>query len=145
MTQLLWPLILTWLMITGSVALAQESKCSAIKNDQERLSCYDDQAKSKTAPKAALKSADPLIAARAAIAKHMKDPDSTRIRNSKRVGDVLCGTYNAKNSYGGYGTLEMFVFLISKNRAILINPDNNKDFDEGINLWKVSGCEYKTG
>ena len=74
-------------------------ECKGLKDDSERLACYDSQAGVVgTAPKAAL---DPIITkAKAAVANGLKDPPSARFESAARKGNAVCGYINAKNSYG---------------------------------------------
>ena len=54
-----------------------------------------------------------MDAAMLAVKNGLKDPDSATFRNVRTVGTpdgiVVCGEYNAKNSYGGYVGFNRFV------------------------------------
>lgn len=58
-----------------------------------------------------------MEAAMMAVRRLMKDPDSAKFRNVRTEGIpdgiVVCGEYNAKNSYGGYVGFNRFVAGIS--------------------------------
>lgn len=58
--------------------------------------------------------------AKAAVKSILKDPLSVQFRDIKvnSAGDV-CGQYNAKNSYGGYGGFEDFMY--DKETKTLLN------------------------
>jgi hypothetical protein len=134
---------LTLLLILAAVVEAASGQtvadCKGLKGDAERLACFD---KNNPTVKTQQSLRNNIEAkARAAIAARMKDPDSTRIRSSKRFGDILCGTFNAKNSMGGYGETEMFVYLISRNKVLLLIAGDD-DFREALSLWESSGCVY---
>jgi len=53
-----------------------------------------------------------IAAAKAKLERKLKDPASAQYRDIKAIrnGDkvIVCGEYNAKNSYGGYGGFEKF-------------------------------------
>lgn len=80
---------------------------------------------------------DPLFAqARAALAQKLKDPESARIEGLKRTNfantkgaptPAVCGTVNAKNSFGGYAGAVPFVFMPSMNDAFIVQADNQAD------------------
>ncbi len=60
-----------------------------------------------------------LVAAKAAVKEILKDPESVKFKDirSNSVGDI-CGVYNAKNSYGGYGEPEYFMY-VKKTKELL--------------------------
>lgn len=47
--------------------------------------------------------------AREALSTVLKDSASAEFRNLRRVGDILCGEVNAKNSYGAFAGFSKFV------------------------------------
>jgi hypothetical protein len=120
--------------------------CAQIKDEAARLKCFDAAAMTKVTAKPAKRPVsgnEALVAkARAAIAKRMKDPDSTRVQNVVQKGDILCGTFNAKNGYGGYGRREMFVYSLPKDKVYLLLAEED-DFGEGHAIWRARGCEYR--
>lgn len=61
-----------------------------------------------------------LASAKNAVKSILKDPDSAKFYNIKanKDGDI-CGLYNAKNSYGGYGESEYFMYV--KKTGELLN------------------------
>lgn len=81
--------------------------------------------------------ADPLFAqAKIALAKKLKDPESARIEGLKRTNflntkgvptPAVCGTVNAKNSFGGYTGAVPFVFIPTMNDAFIVQADNQVD------------------
>lgn len=75
-----------------------------------------------------------LAAAKAAVKNILKDPDSVRFMNvSANVLGDICGEYNAKNSYGGYGEPESFMYV--KKTKELLNVQFlqlKREFDEMV-------------
>lgn len=50
--------------------------------------------------------------AKDAVSRNAKDPDSVKFRDItyNRKEEMVCGEYNAKNSYGAYAGFETFVY-----------------------------------
>lgn len=63
------------------------------------------------------KRSSPIDEAKAAVRNILKDPSSAQFKNLKvnSMGDV-CGQFNAKNSYGGYGDFEYFRYETKKKQ-----------------------------
>jgi hypothetical protein len=59
----------------------------------------------------------PIEEAKAAVKEILKDPASAQFRDVKlnSMGDV-CGQFNAKNSYGGYGDFEPFRYEVKEKK-----------------------------
>lgn len=72
-----------------------------------------------------------VIRAKAAISAQMKDPESAQFRDVAHYKsgtiDVLCGSINAKNSFGGY--VGFTPFLVMGNAAVLRENYNADVFD----------------
>jgi hypothetical protein len=76
---------------------------------------------------------DPVIqAAKAAVAKNLKDPPSAVFSDLKRAMrpnvrgepmDTVCGLVNAKNSYGGYNGPRGFVYFVDGGTADIAEGD----------------------
>jgi hypothetical protein len=66
----------------------------------------------------AAKPKPPVEEAKAAVKDTLRDPASAQFKNIKinSVGDV-CGQFNAKNSFGGYGEFEYFRYEV-KNKLL---------------------------
>lgn len=73
------------------------------------------------------KSASKLIAAR------LVDPDSLVVRNTRMVSatspngasvTLLCGEYNAKNGFGGYGGFQSFIYEPTEMRGVMSIDEN---------------------
>ncbi len=84
----------------------------------------------------------PVIkAAKDAISKDMKDPNSTQFRDIKQYKygtfDVVCGEVNAKNSYGAYTGFKPFVVI--DKAPFLQNKDNVEKFVPMQNMF----CQNK--
>lgn len=60
----------------------------------------------------------PIEEAKAAVRNMLNDPASAQFKNIKvnSMGDV-CGLFNAKNSYGGYGDFQQFRYEL-KNKQL---------------------------
>jgi hypothetical protein len=70
------------------------------------------------------------------VAEKLKDPDSATFGKADRVsyrtgGPVVCGTVNAKNSFGAYGGAQKYIGMGDKLGVYLANEV--KDFN---NLWQ---------
>ncbi|KQX95497.1 hypothetical protein ASD28_18760 [Massilia sp. Root133] len=65
----------------------------------------------------AAKAKSPVEEAKAAVKEILKDPASAQFKNIKvnTVGDV-CGQFNAKNSFGGYGDYENFRYEVKDKK-----------------------------
>ncbi|WP_152414793.1 hypothetical protein [Blastomonas sp. AAP53] len=48
------------------------------------------------------------------------DPIAVQFRNVRAQGAVICGEYNAKNSYGAYVGFDNFVFEPARNEGFLM-------------------------
>jgi hypothetical protein len=78
-------------------------------------------------------SPDPVFAkATAAVNAKLKDPQSARYGEMiRKVGpnvnakpaEVVCGTVNAKNSFGGYGGVRPFVYFIADGGTFLVEEN----------------------
>jgi hypothetical protein len=78
-------------------------------------------------------SPDPAFAsATAAVNAKLKDPQSARYGEMiRKVGanvngkpaEVVCGTVNAKNSFGGYGGNRPFVYFIADGATFLVDAN----------------------
>ena len=124
-----------FLVVTATPLTAQTSNCSAIPDRDQRLACFDSVAKTaKPALKqtATGKSDPTLAAARAAVARKLKDPGSatfdqlvlkTAPNTRGEPMEVVCGTVNAKNSYGGFTGAKPFVYILKVGEVQIV--DNN--------------------
>lgn len=83
----------------------------------------------------ALSSANPrqVALAKSAVQNIMKDPESTRFRNGYQAyqfsnGDtVICGSVNAKNSYGGYVGYKPFYVRLRGEEVMRVNTDRTAE------------------
>ena len=69
----------------------------------------------------------------------LKDPESAIFKDVKIVTNSegeksICGSYNAKNSYGGYTGFQSF-YAKSNDKIVYLNDDVN---------YQLAGCEGKT-
>lgn len=139
-----------WLLVGAALlspaAHAQSvDECRKITAAVERLDCYDKLPLSaistppaaKAQPKAA---EDPfIVAARAAVRKQLRDPDSARfsdlkLKKAKDGARGVCGEVNAKNSTGGFTGPKLFVYD-GKGARILISDaaqGNSTSFDRDM-------------
>lgn len=81
--------------------------------------------------------------AKATLTESMKDPDSTRISDLKRVSsdssDLVCGQVNSKNSFGGYTGKKPFAYSVDQDRVAVLGEG---DLLTG-NIW-VTICMVGT-
>lgn len=77
--------------------------------------------------------------AKAAVIGRLKDPESARFASIVGIGDpegtgkyAVCGTVNAKNSYGGYTGSRMFAVIDNSN--VLFWSESKKAFDNEMIL-----------
>lgn len=104
-------------------AQAQPTDCTSIKDDKERLTCFDQTSQQKPKAHAPRVAPDPLIAkARSAVANSLKDPPSARFDGVVRKAEAVCGFVNAKNSYGGYAGRTRFTYVIKSGDIFLEVP-----------------------
>lgn len=105
----------TGLLFISTPAVAKD--CMAIPDAAARLACFDKGA--RAAPKG-----DTFTATKAAVAKGLKDPQSATFSHMTRAmrpnargvpTDTVCGSVNAKNSYGGYTGARPFVHFVGDN------------------------------
>jgi hypothetical protein len=100
-----------------------QTDCKTIADSVARLACYD-----KAGPKTPAKnpSADQFDSVKAAVVKAFlfKDPQSAQFTDLVRamrtngkgeLVDTVCGTVNAKNSYGAYTGAKRFVYFYKDN------------------------------
>jgi hypothetical protein len=117
------------LFVAAAVVHAQATDCGAIKQAKQRLACFDKSAaKAKAIPANAGSSQKEHLAkdetlsqirsARERLSLILKDPDSVRFRSEFLGRDgAVCGFFNAKNSYGGYGGFERYI--VTADRVIV--------------------------
>jgi hypothetical protein len=110
-------------------ASAQGADCTSIKDDKDRLACFDDAAKQLAkkgdfiVEKSNEPSEDPIITkARAAVANSLKDPPSARFEGVVLKAEAVCGLVNAKNSYGGYVGKTRFVYVLKSGGIFIEVP-----------------------
>lgn len=92
------------------------------------------------------------------LAHRLKDPPSARFRDlslteqidSKTPIRALCGIFNAKNSYGGYGEEELFYVTVTHDGTVdnvwtMDNSDPSQMRGEGDLSYIDRKLEYKNG
>ncbi|WP_053556470.1 hypothetical protein [Sphingopyxis sp. 113P3] len=96
------------------------------------------------------------IRARSLIAARLVDPDSLVLRNTRAVSTtsptgenvtVLCGEYNAKNGFGGYGGFRMFFYETASMRGVMtigssldfISQDGSSDYS--AEAFRIPGID----
>lgn len=110
-------------VISMSHTVAQPADCKAMKDDKERLACYDAGAAEPAMVPVAKPPEDPILAkAKSAVANSLKDPPSARFESVARQGDAVCGYINAKNSYGGYVGKTRFIYVIKTGEGRVEYP-----------------------
>lgn len=72
---------------------------------------------------------DAIADAKARILETLKDPDSAKFRDVKLYkSGAVCGSYNAKNSYGGYVGYTHFGFTAQGAAILPPNTDLTGDY-----------------
>ena len=79
-----------------------------------------------------------FASARAAVLATLKEPQSARFGpaftrksvngNFGKVRDIVCGTVNAKNSFGGYAGASTFAYMLDTNEVMM---GETSGFDQG--------------
>lgn len=89
----------------------------------------------------------PLWEAENAVKDKLKDPESARFYDVKKIKNnnttAYCGKVNAKVPAGGYGGKKRFVYFVEKNEAFIIPNERPDDEEEEITysvMWK-GGCK----
>jgi hypothetical protein len=67
---------------------------------------------------AAGKQNSPIEEAKKAIKEILKDPASAQFKDVRVIDGNVCGKYNAKNSYGGYGEWDNFLYLGKSKKLV---------------------------
>jgi hypothetical protein len=60
--------------------------------------------------------------AKDAVTSKVNDPGSVIFRNVATYEKAVCGEFNAKNGFGGYGPFHRFVYETSPTKALTIEP-----------------------
>jgi hypothetical protein len=118
-----WSCVGIAILTQGSISQAQSVDCTVVKDDKERLVCFDQAAKQtpKVVPQKAAD--DPLITkARSAVANSLKDPPSARFEGVVRKAEAICGFVNGKHSYGGYVGKTRFGYVLKSGEVFLEVP-----------------------
>ena len=80
--------------------------------------------------------------ARAAVLSSLRDPNSAEFRNVyANAKNIVCGTVNAKNAFGGYAGFSAFWYDPKTGEAFLYDPDQDgagKAYDALI--FDKQGC-----
>ena len=63
-----------------------------------------------------------VAAARAGVARALKDPASARFAGVKAKPGAVCGTVNARNGFGGYTGPTLFVYVTASREAFILDP-----------------------
>jgi len=77
-------------------------------------------------------------AAHLAVKSLLKDPNSALFENERVSSDAVCGTYNAKNSYGGYGGRREYVYILATKRAHLMVDVHGIQSEAGFDEAKLT-------
>lgn len=66
------------------------------------------------------------------LVSRLKDPASVQFASLKMNNPktALCGEYNAKNGFGGYGGFKQFI--VTSDRKLMINDRNDSSFDGSL-------------
>jgi hypothetical protein len=103
--------------VIGSMS-ARAEDCAAIQDDHDRLACFDRGATGQAR----------FEPAENAVRAELKDPDSAKFSNLSALTSpnvhgeptaVICGSVNARNSYGGYAGATPFVYFVDEDKAYI--------------------------
>jgi hypothetical protein len=109
-------LLMAATMVGGMSARAED--CAALRNDSERLACFD----------RAVTPDGRFAKAENAVRANLKDPDSAKFSDLSALTSpnvrgeptkVVCGRVNARNSYGGYAGAAPFVYFVDEDKAYI--------------------------
>jgi hypothetical protein len=78
----------------------------------------------------------------AAFSNVLKDPSSVQFQNVGETQNVICGEYNAKNSYGAYDGFEAFSYN-RKTQTLVTEQDARAEAGTtyGAFLNSLNGCD----
>ncbi len=81
------------------------------------------------APAGPLASRADVPAARAALKRSLKDPESARFRDEAFYPGAVCGLINSKNSYGGYTGDKLYLYVTASHEVYVLEDsgDNTED------------------
>jgi len=84
-----------------------------------------------------------ILASKEAVKANLKDPNSAEFKNMRLVkylnGHVVCGTVNAKNSFGGYTGFTPFI-ACPMHSIILDNKSEHKKVNDSANDALYAAC-----
>ena len=103
----------------ASVSNAESPNCRAVKDQKQRLQCLDAQSKAK------ILSSPAGLAAKAAIAKQWRDPNSALFSDFEETAaddetKAICGSVKVKNKRGEYEGGRPFVYVIGTKQGYLL-------------------------
>jgi hypothetical protein len=97
--------------ITVVLAFTFLSACATAPNDQ---------------PQGPIATAADIPAAHAALKRSLKDPESVRYVSDTFKPGVVCGLFNSKNSYGGYGGNTLYLYVIATGEIMADEPTGDR-------------------
>jgi hypothetical protein len=101
----------------GNAAAAPAAACSTIRDDTERLRCYDGAGR----PEPETEQDSTIAKARAVIKAVLANPESARFEGIVKRPSALCGLVNSKMPRGGYSGAKPFVYLIEENKGWVLD------------------------
>jgi hypothetical protein len=89
-----------------------------------------------------------FAAARTAVLAQLKDPDSAKFGNfTRKKGeangmflDIVCGSVNSKNGFGGYAGPEVFLYSVDKKGSPVFDTGIFNGVDIGIKGMATDRC-----
>lgn len=133
-------------MVVYSSGATAQSNCSEIKNDKDRLACFDKASVTKANPKKAGPEEKVFAELRTQVLTRLRDPESARFgafsrgirldSNNKRR-DTVCGSVNAKNAYGGYTGMRPLVYFVD-TRELHIADDSSLEGQLADTIYKIT-------
>jgi hypothetical protein len=103
----------------ASISNAQNQNCRGIKDENQRLQCLNAQSKAK------ILSSPAGLAAKAAIAKQLRDSTSALFSDVEETAaadgtKAICGSVKVKNKRGEYEGGRPFVYVIDTKQGYLL-------------------------
>lgn len=77
--------------------------------------------------------------ARKAVEAQLKDPSSAQFKDIRRIGEVVCGAVNSKNSFGAYAGFVRF--YVVDGQAAILEPEESGQAREYFEIAFNHRCQ----